>query len=178
MIKKERLENDKAVGTEAKCKDDFIDKERTTFCRTESNTEVQTQLQRLDSMKVQDVESTAIKPTAMISQYKEEACPKPQPDDLKEPMAIVKRELRSSTTGEIPNNIKKRAPGEDEHEQKLEKIKKRKLSAVCKNPFTATAVVNWQMADVQPQELWLNPSPCYSTYKHTSQARAFIAKSE
>ena len=170
VIKNEPLENDKAVGTEVKCKDDSFDDEPTTLRRTGFNSEAQTHLQ----LRVQDFESIAIKPTAMISQYKIEECPGPQPDDLKEPIATVKEELRSSTTGEILNNVKKRMPEENEPEQKLEKIKKRKLSAICKNPFTATAAVDGQMADVQPQELWLNASPCYSTYKYTGRARVFI----
>ena len=166
MIKNEPLENDKAVGTEVKCKDDSFDEGR---CRTGSIAEAHTQSQRLDFMKVQDVKSIVIKPTAMTSQSKIEECPGPQPDDLKEPMAIVKGELRSSTIGEILNNTKKRVPEEDVSEQKLEKIQKRKLSAISKNPFTATTAVNGQMAEVQPQELWLNAPPCDSTYKPTAE---------
>ena len=39
-------------------------------------------------------------------------------------------------------------PEEDKPKQKLEKIKKRKLSAIYKNPFTAMAAVDEQMANV------------------------------
>ena len=59
VIKNEPLENDKAVGTEVKCKDDSFDDERTTLRRTGFDSEAQTQLQ----LRVQDFKSIAIKNT-------------------------------------------------------------------------------------------------------------------
>ena len=75
---------------------------------------------------------------------------------------------------EVLNRIKKRALKEDVPEQKPEKFKRRKLSTVRNNPFTAKAAVDGQMAEVQPQELWLNASQAYSTYNCTSLTRVSI----
>ena len=168
MIKHEPSDNDKAVKTEVKCKDNFFNEERTTFCRSESNTEAQTQLERLDFVTIPDVKPTVIEPGTIISHHKVEECSGHQTDDLKEPMARLKGELQSSLTNQFLNCTKKRVSEEDEPEPKLESIKKRKLSAISKNPLMATAAVNGQMAEVQPQELWFNASPCYSTYKSTA----------
>ena len=110
MIKRELQNNNKAIGTEVKRKDDFFNRERTTFHRTGSNTEAHTQLERLDFVKTLDVESTAIKPATMISQSKVEDCPGSQIDDLKEPMATMKGELQSNLTKEILDCTKKRVP--------------------------------------------------------------------
>ena len=78
---------------------------------------------------------------------------------------------------EVLNRIKKRVLKEDVPEQKPEKVKKRKLSTFCSNPFTAKAAVDGQMAEVQPQELWLNASQIYSTYNSDSHIRVSITSS-
>ena len=65
---------------------------------------------------------------------------------------------------EVLSCIKKREVKNDVPEQKPEKVKRRKLSTFCSNPFTTKAAVDGQMAEVQPQELWLNASQIYSTY--------------
>ena len=63
-----------------------------------------------------DFDSIVVKPTTMISQSKVEECPGSQKDNLKELMAIMKGELRSSLTKEIINYTKKRVPEEDKPE--------------------------------------------------------------
>ena len=55
MIKRELQENNKAIGTEWKCKDSFSNREQTTFHRTHSNTEAYTQLEKLDFVKTLNV---------------------------------------------------------------------------------------------------------------------------
>ena len=75
---------------------------------------------------------------------------------------------------EVLNHIKKRVLKEDEPDQKPEKVKKRKLSTFRHNPFTAKAAVDGQMAEVQPQELWLNASQTYSRYNCNSHTHVSI----
>ena len=180
IIKHESPENDEAIGAEVNaflqsqspllvaCKDDPSDGPRTILSLTGSNVEMHTQFQRHDFMEVQDVKSTAITPTTTIRQSKVEECLRPQTDDLKESKATMEAEFQLSDTKEALNYNKKRVSKEDEPEQKLEQIKKRKLSAVSQNPFMVTSAANGQMAEIQPQKLWLNASPCYSTYKDYS----------
>ena len=162
MVEQELQGNNKAIQTEVKCKD---------------NPEAHAQNERLDLVKILDVDFTAAKPTTIISQSKVEECPESQTDDLKEPIATMKEDFRSNPTREIPNCTKRRVLEEEEPRQKLEKTKKRKLLEASNHPFTAKAVANGQTAEVQPQEVWLNASPYYSMYRGYSCTRVSVVYS-
>ena len=172
IIKHESLENGKAVETEMKYMNNFSNRERITFHRTELGTEAYAQLERLD---FENIQSTPIKLETMVSHHEEEECPGSQTDDLKGPMTRLKGELESSLTKEVLNCPKKRVSEDDEPEHKLENIKKRRLFGASSNPFTIKVAANGQIPDVQPQEVWLKASLCHGTLGDHSRLHGSVA---
>ena len=153
------------------CEDDSSNRPRSMLHPTGSNAETHTKFQEHGSVEAKDVDSIIVKSSTMTSQSKVKGCPRSLIDDLEESQVQIKSERNSGAAKEILNHTKKRVLPGDKLEQKPINGKIRKLSVVRGNLFTVKAVADGQMAEVQPQEVWLNASQIYSTYNCNSHTR-------